>query len=405
MHIKIFIKNFLSMNAIYASSLLFSLITYPIVLTKIGFALWGNIALAIAITSVLTMFIEFGFNLTGIDKITKSKDIVTELYFFKSIFIVKLACYFIILASSLIIFIYSNIIDYVMLLSIILLPLSEVFQSAWYLQAKKKIHKVIWIYIIPKLFFGIIISFSINEKNYYHYIIYFFLSNFISNILVFSINYYYLLKNSQKNVHIKKNDIIILMKTSYPIMFSKFIGMFKDRVSFFVLGHYASSYQIGMFDLANKILQLLITPIYMAIILIFPSLKEYKKNINKKIFVGSLSSAVVSVIVIMFSLIIYQYTNFNISNELIKTIIVTLCNIPLLYTSSIIANVYFLGYREKYFSLTSALAFIIMLTSIIITLYVSEINSLTISICFLFSNIAEVLFRVIVIKNTKFKNE
>ncbi|WP_267472721.1 MULTISPECIES: oligosaccharide flippase family protein [Proteus] len=405
MHITIFIKNFLSMNAIYASSLIFSLITYPIVLAEIGFALWGKVALAIAITSVLTMFIEFGFNLTGIDKIANSKHIDTELYIFKSIFLVKLTCYFIILISSLIIFIYSNIIDYIMLLSIILLPLSEVFQSAWYLQAKKKVHKAIWFYIIPKLLFGIIIALFINKENYYNYIVYFFLSNFISNILVFGINYSYLLKNSKNNIRIKINDILILIKISYPIMFSKFIGMLKDRTSFFALGHYSSNYQVGVFDLANKILQLLITPIYMAIILIFPSLKEKNKNKNKKIFIGTLSSTIISGIVITFSFVFYKYTNFNISNELIKTIIITLCNIPLLYTSSIIANVYFLGYREKYFSLTSSLAFIIMIISIVITYYVGEINSFTISVCFLFSNFSEALSRIVIIKSKKFKNE
>lgn len=84
-----------------------------------------------------------------------------------------------------------------MLLSIILLPLSEVFQSAWYLQAKKKYIKQYGSILSQNFSFWNNNCLFINKENYYNYIVYFSFLISYQTYIVFGINYSYLLKTQK----------------------------------------------------------------------------------------------------------------------------------------------------------------------------------------------------------------
>ncbi len=382
------------MNSIYVSSIAFTLITYPIMIDRIGLSEWGGIVLIISLASLVTMIVEFGLNLTGMEWCIKKtfdnhKDILFNVFFIKLLFwLAIISIYF-----SYVVFFGFNTNQFI---GFIFIPLAEVFQTSWYLQIRKELNKYVVVFLTPKIIGAILIFFFAYEPYPVEiYLTLYVLSTLIPNAIVF-INV--LMNDGNSHVELKYSLLKNLISDAWPIMISKFIGMLKDRASIFFIYTYTSQYDVGVFDVGNKIYQLIINPVYMFVTLIFPDLKSDQ---NERRLVVKRSFHIILLVSFLACASIYGISTFFVNEfrTICQVTSILILSIPFLYLSSLVSNIYMLGVNPKYITYTSIFSLLVMLIPSVILGEKGLLTSKTMSVTFLISCISEAVIRYLMSKD------
>lgn len=278
-----------SLFLINAINFLLSLLLLPKLVSIFGVSKWGEIIISQILINYFIWIIDWSFPQYACNQIS--------IYEYQpiqrgSIFVnTRTAQLLLFLLSAIIIIIYSFLISKNQLVYIysLLTLLGTYLQSYWYLNGREKIYETAFFQLINKLLFTIFVFKSLNKgDNIELYFLYFGLATFITGILS-SIRIITKYGEKLKLGNIKSS--IELIKKSYILFNSSIIGNITNSSIPFMIGYFSSLENVGIYNIADRIKNILIQIINPLSNSIFPRMskiyKENKTNANR-IFINFL---------------------------------------------------------------------------------------------------------------------
>ena len=248
------LKDTFSLTILQVANQIIPLILIPFLTSRLGIEKYGLIAVSLTAISGVKIFIDFGFDLTGTDLISKNKnhkDIVSNIY--SSIIALKLCLHVFI---SIILFIVLSIIDlheYDLVLKFLLLwLLGEVFFPRYLFQGYNMIKLITVFSILSKLVMLIIVLFFLkNENDILIYPIALGVGSLFANSI--AIIYLKVFKNiSPLTISIQRIKFLFVL--SYRLVTSRLLVFsYSNSLIFLVNFIYGESYS-GIFSVCQKII-------------------------------------------------------------------------------------------------------------------------------------------------------
>lgn len=364
---------------------IFPLLTYPIIIKRVGIANFGLIAFSNSIISYFILISDFGFNLTSAKNISINRN---EKSVLQKIFVVtlmgKLLITFILLLILLLLIIYIDKIgnESKLFLFSFLIVLGQAIFPVWYLQGIEQMKYITIFQFFSKLLYLFLIMLFLKLPGDYYFVPLF---NGISSIIISIISLVYIIRKYRFKFSLPKiQEVLIAYKDSFPV----FLGisgtsLYRNINTLLIAFITNNNYLVGVYSLSEKIiftLQSMITPISQSL---FPALSVKFKKITllqslailKKIsYLYSIILVIISISIFLFSKIILSFFVQEVDTVMIQTLrIMTL--VPFFggfnYLLGIIGLIN-LNYK-KYFAL---FVFIAGISSSIISIYLISIFSI-----------------------------
>jgi PST family polysaccharide transporter len=265
-----------------------------------------------AIAQIFIVFIKFGFDTLGVKLISENRDNKSKLIqIFSQITYVK----FILLSLSLLIFsILLFSVDKIsdnssLFLYFMIFVIFESMLPIWYFQGIENMKIMAVLVSSVKLVFALLVFIVIKEPSQYIYIpILYAVGSFLSTLIA----YYIIIFHDKISLSkIKIVDTLSMIKESFFILFATIGTVFRDRVTIILIEKYLGLEIVAYFDLALKIINILLTPFHMVSQVLYPHIARTKDMILlKKVLVS----------VVILSLVVVGIFIYNID------IIVTMIN-------------------------------------------------------------------------------
>lgn len=255
-------------------------IYYPFLIKAFGVEYYGDIIYIQTIIAYFSLFIQFGFNVTGTKLIAESMEDnnVRDRVFCEVIFI---KCCLLLLATILFLSIILTVdFDNKTLYIIFFFScLADFLNISWFYQAYEKLKVVALSSLISKLVFLILIFTLVKEReDAYIYIILLVVTNVMLQVFLFikAVFDYNLVYRKVSYV-----NIVTLLKESSSIFISRFFVIIADKIAITMLGLSSDGKSIAIYDLASKMMNLLQLPFTIANQATYP---YFVKNKDMKLF-------------------------------------------------------------------------------------------------------------------------
>lgn len=307
---KVIVKNFFNLSLNQFLNLLISFLLIPIIFRIIGDENFGLINLSITIIYLLSIAVTYGYNLNGPKLIAVVKNDKKELErLVNEIISVRLFLSLIFSFAVYIVYIlfgnYSNY--WIILLSSLVVLLSEAIYPIFYLQGKDEINVLTILNLISKIiYFFLIVFFIKNPEDSFKINLILgltcFFSYFFFWIIIYKKEQFNFVLPAVKNLKfkIKHNfDYFITTVSSYIIFNGGII----------ILSNYIDDSELGQFSLAQKVgLQLRMIPVFFiqSVLQKVSILNKEKDNstntyINKIYHVGIYSTIFIAILIMLSS--------------------------------------------------------------------------------------------------------
>jgi len=301
---KTVISNFSYLSILQALSLLVPIIIYPLLINKIGTNNFGLIIYAQAIITYITIFVGFGFNISGVKEISihrndkkKVIQIVNSIQFSKliiliiSIIIFLIALYFIpYLQENRLLFILS-----------FWYAILDIVFPVWYFQGIERMKYITLLSLGSKVIFLILIVLFINVEEDYILVPLF---QGLGTLFVGVSSLYIIVIAHKINIVIPlKTELIHQLKAAMPIFVSNISIQLYANSNRIIVGNFLGMNEVTFYDISEKIINLLKLPQSIITQTLFPkiALEKNSKSV-KKIAQYSITIAV------FLSLITYLFT-------------------------------------------------------------------------------------------------
>ncbi|WP_299900448.1 oligosaccharide flippase family protein [uncultured Aquimarina sp.] len=270
----------LGFSSVY--SLLIPLIIIPYIIGVVGLGNYGLSVIAFSTTFFLSLIVDYGYNISGVNSISKSKmdieksSIIIKAFHTKAIlFIITIALF------SLSVFVAPYLRDNIKLfLFSLFIPLSSVFNLNWALQGLQMIKELSLITVLNKTVYLIGVFWVIKQPEDYIYINFIFgLGVLITGVLSFflikkkikilwvSFRYFEFLKELSGSTHYFVSNISLYISTNlYPILLNLFV----------------SNEIVGVFAAIEKIYNVLRAPFSIYINLMLPRVSRLMEESIRK---------------------------------------------------------------------------------------------------------------------------
>lgn len=284
------INNLSYLSVIQVVTLLAPFVYYPYLLRIIGAGNYGSIVIVQSVFIILSLFIEFGFNINGTKLIIKAKDSKIELEkLVSNIIYIKIILFIFITSFSLFFTFFVLDIDEeykILVLCFIPTLLYDVFFCQWYFQGLDKIKFCAINNGVVKLFTIVFVFIFIREDDDgYLFAIILSLTNIIVAILV-TYHMYFIDKLRPQRFDLKYSCSIF--KETFVFFYSKFFSSCIIRFNILLVGYALGPNMVAFYDICLKVTNLLLIPFYMLNQAIYPVVVEARKlDITK--FVLSIS--------------------------------------------------------------------------------------------------------------------
>lgn len=251
-------KNIFFLGIVQGINLLIPLMVTPYLITTIGVKYFGIISTAQSVVLFFIFFTDFGFNITSVRRLAQNRNnkkeiesIINGVFFLKLILLFTSFILFFITISSV-----KQFRDHfeIYLFSFVMV-IGQVFLPIWYYQGLEKIKKTIIPVVLFKIFNIALIFLLVHKENDAVYVNLFY---GLGNILTGIVLYYYIIKDHR--ISIKYFNLQILLsefKGSFAIFFSNIGVIFYSNSALIILSFYLDSTALGIYSIADKILQLL----------------------------------------------------------------------------------------------------------------------------------------------------
>lgn len=287
---KTLVQNFSYISILQIFNLTIPLITYPYLIRTIGLDKYGLIVFAQAITGYLLTIVNFGFNISGIRSVSLHRDKKHNLVeIVSSIIIIKiflaLAC-FLLLYCIVAVFIDDENYKIIFLLSF-WVCLYDITFPKWYFEGTEKMKFITVIILVERLLYICLVFIVIkNSSDYLKLPLISGISALIASIIpIVIIQYKHKITFKWQGINILKRYII----KSYDIFISDIIQKINTTSNKIIIGSFLGMGEVAIYDLADKVVQILKLPQSVIGQILFPKISfEKDKFFVKKAFKLSL---------------------------------------------------------------------------------------------------------------------
>lgn len=321
---KTLLGNFLSLSALQFVGIILPLIILPYLIRVIGFSKYGIVVLAFSLISYFQSVTDYSFKITATRDVALFKNspqklnlIYSKVLIVKAIFI-SFSC----LIITSIVLLYPPFYEErrIFFLSMPLLLGYGIFPE-WFFQGIEKMRYIAILNISIKLFFTLCVFVFITEES--DYWLYPFLQS-LGLIIAGVVGQYILIRKYKLQfVALKPRFIKNTIKDNFPIFVNQFLPTLYNNTTTLILGLFATSYLVGIYDALKKITDISIIFISVVSRVFFPFLnrkKEAFSNYRKLILILAI---LLIVLPIIFHPLVVYYLNLSYSNSLVVTIILS----------------------------------------------------------------------------------
>ena len=300
----VMIYNFSYLVLLRGLTLVVPLLTYPYLIRVLGTNNYGLVMWAWAIAELFIVFIKFGFDTLGIKLISENRDNKMEVSkIFSQIIYIKIGLF---IFSMLIFLLLTINIDKIanhhdLFLYFIAFIFFESMFPVWYFQGIENMKIMAILVSLIKLSFALLVFIFIhNETDYIKVPILYALGSMIAN----GIAYFLIYKHNIKFTSIKVLlSSLPILKESFYILFSTIGTVLRDRVTIILIEKYLGLSSVAYFDLALKIINILLTPFHIVSQVIYPHIARTKDMIFlKKVILRLLSISIFIVAIFHYNL-------------------------------------------------------------------------------------------------------
>ena len=307
----VMIHNFSYLILLRGLTLVVPLLTYPYLIRELGINNYGLVMWAWAIAELFIVFIKFGFDTLGIKLISENRDDKAEVSkIFFQITYIKIGLF---IFSMLIFLLLTTNIDKIanhqdLFLYFTLFIFFESMFPIWYFQGIENMKVMAILVSLIKLSFALLVFIFIhNETDYTKVPILYALGSMIAN----TIAYFLIYKHNIKFVSVK---VILssmpILKESFYILFSTIGTVLRDRVTIILIEKYLGLSSVAYFDLALKIINILLTPFHIISQVIYPHIAKTKDMLFLQKIISGVFILSIGIVIIF---------NFNLTNIVILT--------------------------------------------------------------------------------------
>lgn len=401
---KVIIKNFSYLSLLQFSQLFISFIVFPYLLSTLGKNNYGVIVFAQTVVGYFLLVLNYGFNISVTkdiainrdDKI-KLKEIILTTYYSKIIIFIFITIIFISLITiipTMNEYFDIYIVSYLSLIGWFIFP-------EWYFQGVEKMQNITYVMLVSKIISLFFIYFFIKKPEDFYYVP---VINTFSIIFSGFLGYFLLIKSiGGLKIHcIPLKKIKASIFSGFTIFFSNITANSKDYFNTFILGFLFNYESVAIYDLASRIIKILILPSSILYKVFFPQI-----SINKS-FKTLFKLEKLSFILSVFFIIIILFTPLEYYSLIVKTDTIQFKNILLLLSFSLpllsltgsrgMLGLVGLGY-EKYFTYGIFFSIFIYFIILLILYNISRLSITNLCITLLISLLVELLSHNFFLKN------
>ena len=396
---KVMIHNFSYLTILKGLTLILPLITFPYLIQTLGANNYGLVMWAWAIAQIFIVFIKFGFDTLGVKLISENRDNKQKVsQIFSQITYVKIG---LILVSLMIVLGLFFAVDKISLnqelfLYFSLFVLFESMLPIWYFQGIENMKIMALLVSSIKLIFALLVFVVIHDASQYLYIpILYTVGSFFSNIVAY---YIIMVKDKIKIVRIKIKETYSMIKESFYILFATFGTVLRDRVTIILIEEYIGLEAVAYFDIAIKIVNILLTPFHIVSQVLYPHIARTKDMIllKKVLFSSLLISFIVTLLFIYNIELIVTLVNGKLNQDLISIMSMLIFIVPMGLVSLLVADSILIVYNKGIWVLYSML--IAIAAYGIAFVFLIKENILTYLMLIIVFFITEMLVRLIGVK-------
>jgi len=301
---KIIATNYFSLSILQIANYILPLLTLPYLVRVLGAEKFGLIMFAQALATILTVLVDFGFNLSGTREVSVARNEREKLSeIFSAIMIIKI---FLIFLAFLILFIIVNVFPrfsadadvYILSFGIVI---GQALFPVWFFQGIEKMKVVTLINILAKVIFTVLVFVLVKVESDYILVPFFNSLGFIvAGILGLFLSLKYVRVKSPSFDLIKQ-----LLFESSSLFVSNFATMLYTYGNVFILGIFTGNTVVGVYSSMEKLIlaiKNIFTPLYQAL---YPWLT--KQTDKKKIKVINRLSPIVLLIGVIITLTIVLF--------------------------------------------------------------------------------------------------
>ncbi|MDO6489761.1 MULTISPECIES: oligosaccharide flippase family protein [unclassified Cellulophaga] len=302
---KIVAQNFLSLLVLQGANYILPLLILPFLVRTLGAEKFGLVMFAQSLAIFLTVFVDFGFNISGTREISLARNNKTKTgEIFLAVMFIKVAL--IVIAFGLLYIIvntYSRFsIDAEVYLYSFGVVIGQALFPVWFFQGIEKMKVVTFINILAKLIFTLLVFILIKEESdYYKVPIYNSLGFIVSGCIGFVMGFRYI------NFRIPKFSLIKqLFRDSSSLFVSNFATSLYTASNVFILGLFSGNIIAGVYSSMEKLIlavKNVYVPLYQALYPWVARQEDDKKSqiIKKLMPPVFLISTIITVVILFFA--------------------------------------------------------------------------------------------------------
>jgi PST family polysaccharide transporter len=155
-----------------------------------------------------------------------------------------------------------------------LLTIGETMMPIWYFQGIEQMKYTAIITSFVKLFFTVLVFVAIQSQDDYLKIpLLYAFASFLSALFAYYIIFY---KHKIQIIRPKLVDITFYIKDSVALFFSSSISVIKDSLTIIFIENYIGLSAVAFFDIAQKFVNILLTPFHIVATVLFPHMSKTK---------------------------------------------------------------------------------------------------------------------------------
>ncbi len=339
----ILVKNFVSLGLVQAVNLFVPLIVTPYLIATIGLSNFGKVTFAFGIMAFFTVIVEYGFNLSATQKVSLNRASVENLQsIFSKTILAKLILLFMVFALLLCLFFFSKFSDdKVLFLTSFFIVIGQAFLPIWMFQGLENMRPLAVINISGRVIYMLLIFLFVRSPFQYILVNLFWGLNllFSAVICIAYLNARYRLRLVFASI----NTLTESLKGSFYLFITNFSVNIYIYSNAIILGFFTDYKTVGLFGIAEKVLQLLRQILIIYSQVIYPSLCKkasegielYRKYLSKIYILFFTAFLILCFIFFLFSVEIahyFQSTNNDTLVYIIKifiaSVVFTCLNIP-----------------------------------------------------------------------------
>lgn len=280
----ILITNFSYLSLVQVLNVIIPIVAYPYLIRILGKDIFGMVIFAQAISTYLVILVKFGFNISATKEISQFRDSILKLSeIVSTVLSIKFTLFFFaLILVSLIILILPQSAGYEKLFYLSMwICLYDVVFPIWYFQGIEKMKYIGILTFIGRItFLGLIFIFVRSPGDYLYVPILngigALLTGISALIIVWRHGIYFILPT--------KSNLIKYFRESLPIFISNITQLY-TKANRIIIGLFIGIPEVAIFDLAEKVVNLLKQPVYLIGQTIFPKSSKEK---NKVFIINSL---------------------------------------------------------------------------------------------------------------------